>query len=325
MKISYSREAMYMRCPFSHYLSYVKKLTPKKPARPLYFGSDFHKLLELRGDRKGLNQAIKEMREAYYDMPPKFQEELGENYIEDLKTIFVDYSKIYKNSPLPDVTEQPFEVRIGTFREEPVYFIGVLDGLYHIDGKTVIEEHKTFSRKPDRNTLVMNTQKCLYAKAVQKIYGELPAQVMWDYIKSTPAKEPVWLEKSQKLSLAKSENITPFSWERACKRHGITYENVIEQGRSQYEGNIQNFFFRLTLDYIPEMVEKVWKDFLYIAKEICRNGETNKTMNITKDCSWCSFQPICYTMMTGGDVDYVIEKDYKEKEEREEGKEVVKV
>lgn len=318
MHISYSRESSYLRCPFSHYLSYVEKLTPKKPARPLHFGTDFHKLLELRGDKKGLNKAIKEMRQVYYDMPPNFQAELGDDYIEDLKSIFSDYNKVYKGSPLPDETESKFEIPVGKFKGEPVYFVGVIDGLYKQDKKLIVEEHKTFTRKPDMNNLVMNTQKCLYAKAVQKLYGSFPDAVMWDYIKSTPAKEPVWLEKSQKLSLAKSENITPFSWERACKRHGIESEAVISQGKAHYSSNIQNFFFRVTLDYVPEMVEKIWEDFLYVAKEICKNGDTNKTMNITKDCSWCSFQPICYAKMTGGNVDYIIEKDYKFKEEKED-------
>lgn len=323
MEISYSRESAYLRCPFSHYLSYVRKLTPKKPVRPLYFGSDFHKLLELRGDRKGLNRAIKEMRETYYDMPPKFQEELGENYIEDLKTIFIDYNKVYKNNPLPDVTEQAFEIKLGTFKGESVNFVGVIDGIYHIDGKTIIEEHKTFNRKPDLNTLTMNTQKCLYAKAIEKLCGKLPDHVLWDYIKSTPAKEPVWLEKSQRLSMAKSDYITPFSWERACKKHSVD-EKLLKQGQDFYKDNTQNFFFRIYLDYTPEMVNRVWRDFVNVAKDICKRGETNRTMNITKDCSWCSFQPICYSILTGGNTAYIVETDYKLKEEREQRKEVLK-
>ncbi len=314
-----------MRCPFAHYLSYVEKLTPKKPARPLFFGSDFHRLLELRGDKKALNKAIKDMREVYYDLPPKFQAELGEDYIEELKEIFIDYRKVYKDAPLPDVTEQEFEMKIGTYNGEPLYFVGVIDGLYRIDDKIVVEEHKTFSRKPDANALVMNTQKCLYAKAVQKAWGELPDAVMWDYIKSTPAKEPVWLEKSQRFSTAKSEYITPFSWKRACKKQGITDKSVVRQGEELYSGNVQNFFFRVTLDYVPDMVEKIWQDYLYIAEEIARNGEKNKTMNVTKDCSWCNFQPICYAKLTGGNVDYVVEKDYMLKETREKKKETIQI
>lgn len=325
MEISYSRESTYLRCPFAHYLSYIIRLTPKKPARPLFFGSDFHKLLELRGDKKKLNKAIQSMKETYYDMPPKFQGELGENYIEDLREIFSDYNEVYKDSPLPEVTEQEFEMKIGTYKGEPVYFVGVIDGLYRIDDKIIVEEHKTFSRKPDANTLVMNIQKCLYAKAVQKAWGELPDSVMWDYIKSTPAKEPVWLEKTKRFSTAKSEYITPYSWERACKRQGITDESVIAQGQELYSGNIQNYFFRLTLDFVPEMVEKIWQDYMYVAKEIARNGEKNQTMNVTKDCSWCKFQPICLAKLTDGNVDYVIEKDYMQKEKREKRKEVIQL
>lgn len=327
IEISYSRVSSYLRCPFAHYMSYVKKITPKKPARPLFFGSDFHKLLEFRGDKKALNKAIKDIKETYYNLPAKFQTDLGEDYVDDLKTIFKDYNKVYKDSYLPDVTEQDFEMRIGKYKGVPVYFVGVIDGLYKIDGKTIVEEHKTFSRKPDMNTLIMNTQKCLYAKAVEKIQGKLPDAVMWDYIKSTPAKEPVWLEKSQKLSMAKSEYITPYSWERACKRHGIESEAVISQGKAHYEGNIQNFFFRVTLDFVPEMVEKVWQDYLYMAQEICKKGETNKTMNVTRDCSWCNFQPLCHAMMSGSNeeqVNYIVEKDFMTKEKREK-KEVIEV
>lgn len=322
MHVSYSQVSTYLRCPFAHYLSYKENLTPKKPTRPLVFGTDFHKLLELRGDKPAIKNAMKQMKEVYYDMPAMFQGELGETYIEDLKTIFADYCKVYRGNPLPDVTEQKFEITLGKYKGEPVYFVGVIDGLYKQDG-IVVEEHKTFTRKPDMNTLVMNVQKCLYAKAVQKIYGSLPDAVMWDYIKSTPAKEPVWLEKSQRLSTAKSEYITPFSWLRACKRHGITDSTILDSANS-YRYNIQNYFFRYTLDYVPEMVDKVWKDFVYVTKEVLQKGDSNQTMNITRDCAWCSFQPICYAMCTGGDVKYTIEKDFQQKPERE-SKEAIRV
>lgn len=314
----------YLRCPFAHYLSYVKKLTPNTTGRPLQFGSDFHELLEFRGNKVQLNKSIKRMREEYYDLPPNIQADLGEDYIEDLKTIFKDYNRIYKDCPLPEVTEQEFSMKVATFKGEPVYFIGIIDGLYKADGKIVVEEHKTFSQKPNMNTLVMNTQKCLYAKAVQKMTGVFPDAVMWDYIKSTPAKEPIWLEKSEKLSLAKNSNVTPFSWLRACKRHGITNELVLRQA-NKFQGNIQNFFFRVTLDYVPEMVDKIWESFLYTAKEICKNGEKNKAMNVTRDCSWCSFQPICYTLLTGGDIDHILERDYKLKEDREQRQGVIEL
>lgn len=310
--ISYSRESTYLRCPYAHYLGYIQKLTPKKPARPLKFGTDFHKLLEFRSNKKELSKIIKDVRETYYEMPASWQSELGESYVEDLKTIFKDYMKIYKDSPLPDETEHRFEIPMSKVNGKSMVFVGVIDGLYKHGEDIAIEEHKTFSRKPDMNTLVMNKQVCLYAKAAHKLWGVFPSKVMWDYIKSTPANEPIWLEKSQRFSAAKSDYITPYSYMRAAKARGMDKHEALAQAKL-YKGNILNYYFRLTLDLIPAMVEKSWDDFVYVAEEICRNGEKNKVMNMTKDCSWCDFHPICHAQMTGGNVKYTIEQDFVER------------
>jgi hypothetical protein len=224
---------------------------------------------------------------------------------------------VYKGTPLPTITEHPFDITMGNYKGEPVIFTGVIDELYEHESKkeyfTHIGEHKTFSMKPNMNTLVMNTQKCLYAKAVQKIYGILPPAVIWDYIKSTPAKQPIWLEKSHRFSSSKSQDITPYSWMRACNERGICDEEVISKGEL-YKDNIANFFFRVPMDMQEEMVDNVWDGFVYTSKQIVKQGHKNTTKNMTKDCAWCSFQPICHAEMTGGDVAYTIKKDYQEKE-----------
>lgn len=320
MHISYSRFSAYLSCPYKHYLSYIRRLELRKPVRPLYFGTDFHKLLELRGDKKSLVQAKAEISDKFYGMPSNWQLELGEDYVNDLFSIFKDYSKIYKGTPQPHITEHPFEVLLGYLNGEPVYFVGVIDELYLYkkQGKKFIKigEHKTFNRKPDMNTLTMNTQKCLYAKATQIERGILPQEVIWDYIKSTPAKEPIWLPKTGRFSEAKSSDITPYSWERACKRRKIDDIEIIEKGMELYGQNTSNFFFRVQQDLYPQMVDHVWEGFVYTCKDIARQGHKNKTKNITRDCQYCNFRDICFSEMSGGDTEYIIEKNYKEKEER---------
>ena len=87
MNISYSRMSSYLACPYGHYLRYVEHLNLKKPVKPLYFGTDFHKLLELRNKPKLLEKARKDIEDKFYEMPPQFQSELGENYVENLFTI----------------------------------------------------------------------------------------------------------------------------------------------------------------------------------------------------------------------------------------------
>ena len=279
------------------------------------FGSDFHKLLELRGRPEELAKAKVEIGEKFYEMKPEWQAELGDNYVNDIASIFSDYMEVYKDHPIPKITEQEFEIPLGKLNGEPIIFKGVIDEVYKFKDKDTKEkyikigEHKTFSKKPDHNFLIMNTQKCLYAKACHILYGIFPRSVIWDYIHSSPASQPVWLEKSQRFSNAKSDKITPFSWERACIEHNITDPKVIEQ-KQNFIGNIPNFFFRCELDLMPHMVDDVWDGFVYTCKQIVKQGYKNKTKNITRDCAWCSFREICYTEMTEGNVAEVIEKNY---------------
>lgn len=279
------------------------------------FGSDFHKLLELRGRPEELAKAKVEIGEKFYEMKPEWQAELGDSYVNDIASIFADYMEVYKDHPIPKITEQEFEIPLGRLNGESIIFKGVIDEVYKFKDKDTKEkyikigEHKTFSKKPDHNFLIMNTQKCLYAKACHILYDIFPRSVIWDYIHSSPASQPVWLEKSQRFSNAKSDKITPFSWERACIEHDITDPEIIEQ-KQNFIGNIPNFFFRCELDLMPHMVDDVWNGFVYTCKEIVKQGYKNKTKNITRDCAWCSFREICYTEMTEGNVAEVIEKNY---------------
>lgn len=319
--ISYSRMQSYLGCPYSHYLRYVRRLSKKRPERPLYFGTDFHKLLELRNDPKALKTARTKITDAYYEMPASWQGDLGENYVDDLFGIFQDYQTVYAGTRQPQVTEQEFELEVGKFRDEPIVFVGKIDEMYLLKrhGKKLIKigEHKTFTNKPNMDILVMNPQKCLYAKAVQFLKGILPERVIWDYIKSTPASEPIWLEKSGRFSEAASSKITPMSWARACKSREITDPEVIARGE-RYAPNITEFFFKVELDIDPHMVDRVWEGYLFTAKQIIKFGERNRTQNITKNCSWCSYRDICHAELTGGDPEYVISKDFEEKPRKED-------
>lgn len=317
MFISYSRESSYLQCPYLHYLRYVRRLEKKKPERPLYFGTDFHKLLELRNNPKELQEAKNTIKDTFYELPGQYQSDLGDSYLEDLFTIFADYLELYAGLKQPQVTELEFELEVGKFKDEPIVFVGKIDELYlrkkqgvkHI----VVGEHKTFSSKPNMDTLVMNPQKCLYAKAAQFLKGVLPDKVKWDYIKSTPAASPIWLEKSKRFSDASSTKITPFSWRRACKERKISDKEVIAKG-DKYKPNIQEYFFQVELEIDPAMVDQIWEGFLFTAKQIIKYGDKNKTKNVTRNCSWCSYRDICYAEMTGGNTEYIIAKDFVEKE-----------
>lgn len=258
-----------------------------------------------------------DIKDTFYAMPPSWQGEVGENYVEDIFSIFKDYQRLYRDTPQPNVTEQEFSLEVGEYKGEPIIFVGKIDELYlrKREGQKLITvgEHKTFSYKPSMDILVMNPQKCLYAKAVYFLRGLLPTKVKWDYIKSTPAAQPIWLDKSGRFSEAASTKITPMSWRRACKEHGILDKSIISLGE-RYRGNISEFFFQTELDIDPAMVDVIWDGFMFTAKQIIRFGEKNKTRNVTKDCSWCGYRDICHAEMTGGDAGYIIGRDFKERD-----------
>lgn len=309
--ISYSRFSTYLRCPYSHWLRYIERISSNAPCRPLHFGSDFHKLLEVRTNKTQIKAEWKRMRDEFYEMPASWQTELGENYPEDLKVIFNDYMAMWKGTPLPDETEHSFELPL--YPGSDILFVGVIDELYRYDGGIDIGEHKTFNMPPNMNTLVMNAQKSLYCKACELIWGQLPKKVRWDYIKSSPAKYPIWLEKSGRFSTATSKDITPRSWARACKERGIDDPEVLKQGEI-YKGNESNYFFRVEQDVYPEMVQDVYDGFVYTCRDIVAQGHANKTKNLTKDCSWCEYRDICMAELSGGDREYVISEKFERKE-----------
>ena len=102
----------------------------------MYFGTDFHKLLELRNKPEELKKAKQDIGEKFYELKPQYQEELGENYVWDLATIFSDYQEIYKDCPQPTATEQEFKIPIGNYKGEKVYFKGIIDELYKYKSKS---------------------------------------------------------------------------------------------------------------------------------------------------------------------------------------------
>lgn len=311
MNISYSRFSTYLSCPYKHYLAYVEGWVKNKAERPLYFGSDFHKLLEYRNRPDELSRVQQEIIDAYYNLPANQQSELGSNYVEDLFNIYADYCDVYKDCPLPDMTEVEFNIPIGRYKGEKVIFRGFIDELYIRPDGITVGEHKTFSKMPAKDYLVMNTQKSLYAKAVQKLYGEYPKTILWDYVHSQAASYPVWLEKSGKFSTASTTKVTPYSYIRACKEHNINADDGVAE---KYKSNLVNFYFRTEMDCIPEMIEDVWQGFKYTCKDIVVNSTKNKTKNITYSCAWCQYRDICHAELTGADTDTILEKDFKRRE-----------
>jgi hypothetical protein len=312
MKISYSRVSTMLQCPCKYHFGYVERIEPKRKARPLFFGSDIHSLLENMHSKKKLTETKKAIREKFEKLSHDDLDEIGQDYLTDLGQIFTDYKKHWKNTKAkPIETEHEFLIPIGGYKGEKVYFHGKIDEIYE---EPIIGEHKSFTKMPSMSTLVMNMQACLYAKAIELEYGRRIEKIRWNYIKSTPAKYPIWLA-SKRFSEAKNSNITHYSWLRACKERGITDKNILDKAK-MYEPNINNFFFKHDITLVPSMVESAWDSFMQTAKRIVLRSNKNKVKNVSFLCNSCNYQPICYAEFTGLDPEVVKKRDFKIKEKR---------
>lgn len=318
MGMSYSRVSTFRRCKQSHYFGYIEKLRPKTISRPLSFGGDFHRLMEGYYDpnKAAPFDIYLEMKQTYYTATQAQQDALGETYLEDLKNIYEDYVA-FRETPSDRRligTEIRFEIPLPvSINGEQQVFTGVIDKLEEDpDGGLIITDYKTFTRSPDADSLVMNTQASLYAKAVQTLYGQLPVKMVWDYIKSKPADEPTFLEKSQRLSRAFGDKVTLESWKRACERYDLEVE-LTDLEAETLKRNRETYFKLIEAEVIPQMVDRVWKDFIKTVREI-KYYSKSQTMSITRDCSWCDYQPLCIATLTGADVEYIKEKDFQKGE-----------
>lgn len=324
-KVSYTKVNKYLTCPYAYYLVYERKLKPRSVSTALIFGADMHTLLQHRGEPKEkIKVVIDELSIVYNNQPEEVKSTLGENYIDDLKEIFSDYLKVWKKEAVPDFTEYEFNIDLGeTSDGRKIVFNGFIDGLYldkeKDSSKTIIEEHKTFSVKPDNSTLLMSIQKHLYAKAMEELTGYFPQGILWDYIKSSPAKEPAML-KSGKFSTAKTTSVTPYSWKRACKKAGITDKAYIKEGANSYKENISNFYFRVYEPYNPSMVNKIFEEFKNTVFEIVENEGKLKRKHCSRNCSWCDMLPICKSEFLGEDSEKVIDELYINKRSTDNGR-----
>ena len=314
LKVSQSRIGTWKRCFFCHYLKYILRIRKKGKVRPLYFGSDFHKLMEHYDNAKDLTnvkKAFSEIKKKYNNLSAQELTDIGGNYLNELQTIFKDYKYLY----LPFDTDKR-ELEFNIELRKDVIIRGKIDAVIEKENEIIIVEHKTFNRKPNSIVFDMNSQALIYAKVVRLLgYPSKPIKILWDYIHSKPADEPPIIDG--KLKLNKSSKIIPQSFMRAARSAG--WDEMEARNKSlEYSSNIENFFFRKEVMVFDSAIESFWKDTISDIKRIYKFGETCKSRNITRDCSWCDYHPICVLELNGGDVHGLINSQYEIKEEDDE-------
>jgi PD-(D/E)XK nuclease superfamily len=314
---SQSKVRLYRQCHFAYHTKYVEGLTRLIKSRPLQFGIMVHEMLEagLKGqDPFALLDDFALGNEKLFTA----EKEMYGEIIEDIRLIMTAYFDYYSEDKIKPLrykksfAEHWFEVPVG----EELLFVGKIDAMFRTPNKLRwLSDHKTFKRAPSDDDRWKNVQAAVYVKACE-ILGLKPFDgFMWNYIHSKPPTVPQVL-KGGGLS-TRDINTLPSTVYNLLEKLDLdpetpAHEKLIDRANA----NVKNYFFRVFTPINETVKGIIWDDFIDTAQEMSECHGKKSGRNIGMHCSWCDYRSICVASLTGGDVDFIKEREYESREER---------
>lgn len=307
VKVSQSRVKLWQRCKQAHYFKYIEKLERKVKSRPLQFGIIVHQMLESHANNEDPFETLNQIEQDQGKMFRAQREELGE-IIEAVRLIMTAYFEYYENNPLKYLklngkkAEHELEVEI----EDGIILLMVLDGIVKTPNKLRwLLENKTFKSLPGDDDRWRNYQTAVYFRGCE-LLGMKPFDgICWNYIRSKEPRVPQ-INKDGSMSVRKIETF-PAVIRRVAEEHGIThYKAQLNHAKK----TAPLWFERIFTVLSPAIVDMTFDNFLESAREIAEFGKEKCHKEIDRHCAWCDYEPICRTELTGGDSDFVKEKEY---------------
>ncbi len=313
-KTSNSKVSKWLQCRALYHYKYVDELQPRRGSRPLQFGRIVHSLVEEDANRRDPGEKLAEIEKKSGQMFRAEREEYG-NILEDSWTIFQEYLDYWKTRPDKQLkyikkkgrlAEHSFELLID---DGNILFKGIIDALAKTPNDLRwLAEHKTFGNLPSEDHRWRNLQSALYIRAMEILGWKTPDGVCWNYVRS---KTPTQPEMTQKGEISKRKIVTLPSVVAAFgAEHGLS-DAAIAPMLKQAEATRGDYFKRIFVPVKRQVVDMIYQGFIDTSREIAEGHGKKKDMNLGRHCEWCSFEPICSALLTGGDVDYIKEKQFK--------------
>lgn len=314
LKVSNSKITTWRRCHRAYFYKYVMKLRPKKKAVALSRGSIIHECLETYDSGKSWRKPLNRFSEEFYKNT--FKEEIVE--IGDIprmvEELMENYQEYYEDDGLEYLgSEVHFELPL----MKGVVIEGYLDAIVQDDTGVWAKETKTYSKNPDYDFLLLNTQSALYTWATQQL-GYNPKGTLWDIIRAKEPTKPQIL-KDGKVS-RKALDSTPYTVIKFLREQGLDpkdYQDLINKV------SFENYLRRHKVRINPKVVEGIMQDFKSTSQEILDRGEDLQDRNLGKNCAWCEYKSLCQAELMDLDTQFIIKKQYtiSEKEGRPDGQE----
>lgn len=314
--VSQSKIKTWRRCRRAYHYKYIEKLEPRRKARPLVFGSIVHEMIEANAGsidwmtvgekyRKEVKKLFSAERDDYLQI------------IEDAEMLMEEYFEYYKNDKMKFVAikgkmaEHEFEVQIA----KGVNLKGKIDAVMQSKDKRIwLTEHKSHKEIPGEDVRFRDLQTIMYDRVLPELGIKKVDGVLWDYIRSKAPPVPELL-KDGSLSKRKIDTFAAV-YEATVLRHKLKvkdYQDIIDS----LEGNEKNFFKRVYMPINRAMSKELVDEFVQTAREVEEKAGKDKTRNLTRDCSWCSYELLCKTELTGGDAESVRKREYKVEEPKD--------
>jgi hypothetical protein len=316
-EVSQSKVKKWLQCRMAYHLRYVDGLTAKVKGRPLVFGGLIHEMLEKWTEGEDPFEYLDKVASEQSNLFAAERESYGE-IVEDARVIMNGYFDYWKREKLYFVkvggkrSEHWMEVDLG----DQLRLVMKLDGIVRTPNKLRwLLENKTGKTIPEEDQRWRDLQTAVYLRACEMLGIKKLTGVMWNYIRSKPPVRPQILQ-SGGLSARQIETM-PATVMQVIRDNNLDpgdYKTLLERA----EQTAGNWFRRVFTPINQSVVDAVFDDFVSTANEIADNHGKCCQRNIGRHCSWCDYELICRTELTGGDVDFAKESSYDNKEDRDE-------
>lgn len=308
--VSQTKVNLWRKCHRAYHYRYVDLLKKIVKARPLQFGSIIHEMLEVSAEGGDPFKHLDKIGRVNKKLFAAERELYGE-IVADARIIMQSYFKYYPKKELRYFphkgkrAEHNFEVDIGhglLLKLKVDAFARTENGLRWL------VEHKTFSKMPGEDERWRDLQSTLYLYVCTQILGikDLTG-ICWNYVKSKSPSSPQVLQ-SGKLSSRELDTL-PLKVKEVIKREGLKekdYKDLIVSA----EENVQTYFRRIYTPANEQVIAELLRDFITTAREVKELHGIAQERSIGRHCSWCDYELLCRTELTGGDSTYVKENHY---------------
>jgi hypothetical protein len=305
-KVSYSKIKQYMDCKYAWHLKYVEELERRKKAPAFERGGMVHACLESYRNGKSWKRTWKKLDQEYRNTT--FQEEIEEfgDMGELAKAMVEGYIEYHQNESYDYIaSEQEFNI---PFMPD-IEIVGYIDAIVKSPDGVYAFETKTYSRMPDYDSLLFNSQSTLYQWVLKQMGHKRVKGCIWDICLAKMPSEPKFLQNGSvsKAALASTPQVV-IRW---CKENDIPDDVKYDLlSRVSWE----SFYQRHTIRLHPSVEKQLIGEMKITALEMALSEGIRKERNLGMHCSWCSYKSICQAEILGADVDYIKEHDYRKKE-----------